>query len=299
MTISMSDFVFVRTLLNERTAIVLDDDRSYFVDHRLSPVARESGFTDVEQLISQLRRNGDKKLESDVIDALTTNETSWLRDVEPFQVLMKVLLPELMAARGGSRRLAFWSAGCATGQEPYSLAMMLEDILPPIGWDYVIVATDISRTALARAESGVFRQMEVNRGLPASLLVRHFERAGVNWRISPYLRSRVMFKRHNLVLDPPPLTRADVVLMRNVLIYFDVATRRHVLDRVRPNMAPDGVLLLGSAESTLGLSTGWTRRMHGRTTISRPDPSVKGTPGLAPPTVGGSVRNDRAPVSAP
>jgi chemotaxis protein methyltransferase CheR len=269
MTVSTSDFDYVRELLKRRTGIALEGDKGYLVESRLLPVARKHNLSDVAVLINHIRHQDGGSIAGDVLDALCTNETSWLRDGEPFRVLVNDVLPQLMEARRETRSLTLWSAACALGQEPYSLAMMLEDVLPPQGWTYRIVATDFSGAALARAEAGLYRQLEINRGLPASLLVRHFERDGTNWRISEAMRQPITFQRNNLLHDPPPVTRADVVLLRNVLIYFDLPTRQRVLDKVRTILAPDGVLFLGAAETTLGLSEGWVRTTHGRTTINR------------------------------
>lgn len=271
MTISVDEFAYVSDLLRTSTGISLEDDKSYLVDSRLMPLAREHGMADVSELVNFVRHHDDGSLLVDVLDSLCTNETSWLRDGEPFRVIVDKVLPQLMDLRAQTRTLTFWSAACSTGQEPYSLAMMLEDVLPARGWAYQVVATDVSRSSLARAESGLYRQPEISRGLPASLLVRHFTRDGSNWRISQQLRDRVRFERSNLVNDPPPVSRADVVLLRNVLIYFDLDTRRAVLDKVRSVLTPGGVLLLGAAETTLGLSEGWIRTVYGRTTFNEVD----------------------------
>ena len=284
MTVSTSDFDFVRELLRQRTGIALEADKSYLVDSRLLPVARKHNLSDVTVLIQHIRHQDRGSIAGDVLDALCTNETSWLRDGEPFRVLVDEVVPQLMEARRESRALTLWSAACAMGQEPYSLAMMLEDVLPTQGWTYRIVASDVCGSALSRAEAGLYRQLEINRGLPASLLVRHFERDGANWRISQAMRQRITFQHNNLLHDPPPVTRADVVLLRNVLIYFDIPTRQRVLEKVRNILAPDGVLLLGAAETTLGLSEGWLRTTHGRTTFNRPERSGWLAGSLSPPS---------------
>ena len=274
MTTTDGDFELVRDLLHRRTGIALEPDKGYLVESRLLPVARAHGVGDVPTLVSRLRELAAGPLVDDVIDALTTNETSWLRDGEPFRVLVSDVLPPMLAARQQARMLTVWSAACAMGQEPYSVAMVLEDALVTRGWDYRIVASDVSGAALRRARDGVYHQPEINRGLPAALLVRHFERDGANWRISEAMRQRVSFVANNLVTDAPPLSRVDVVLLRNVLIYFDLPTRRRVLDKVRAVLAPDGVLLLGAAETTLGLSEGWVRTTYGRTTFNSNDYTV-------------------------
>lgn len=289
--VSSATFAFVRDLVRARTGIALDDDKTYLVETRLAPIARSRGQTSVDDLVAALAQGTVVGLEDQVIDAMTTNETSWLRDVEPFQVLVREIVPAILAARSPDDPLVVWSAACSTGQEAYSVAMLLEDMLGARGIPFAVVATDISRTVLAQAEAGSYGQLEINRGLPAPYLVRHFERVGTGWQVRPELRARVRFLRHNLVHDAPPVPRADVVLCRNVLIYFDLPTRRQVLAKVRRVLPPDGALLLGAAESTLGLAAGWTRSVHGRTTVSRPDPSVPDTelesgPRLASPVTG-------------
>jgi chemotaxis protein methyltransferase CheR len=290
------DVELVLALLRRRTGIALEPDKAYLVDSRLLPVARAHGLADVGALVERVRGMPEGPLVDDVVDALTTNETSWLRDGEPFRVLVDQVLPPLMAARQESRTITVWCAACATGQEPYSVAMMLEDALVPKGWDYRIVATDVSGAALRRAKDGLYHQPEINRGLPAALLVRWFEREGASWRVVEEMRRRVSFGANNLVHDRPPLAHVDVVLMRNVLIYFDVTTRQRVLDKVRGVLAYDGVLMLGAAETTLGLSDGWLRTTHGRTTVNRVDHTAGVPPGdlRRAPTKGSAPTNGRA-----
>jgi chemotaxis protein methyltransferase CheR len=278
MTLPLSAFNWICAVVRDHTGIALDDDKSYLVESRLLPVARAHGCPDVASLIERLRSEISEPILADVLEAMGTKETSWLRDGEPFRVLTDNVLPELMASRQQTRSITVWSAACAWGQEPYSVAMMLDRVLTPQSWNFRIVASDISEAALTRAATGTYHQPEINRGLPAPLLVQHFERAGANWQISEAMRTHVSFVRNNLVLDPPPLIRADIVLMRNVLIYFDLPTRRLVLEKVRQVLAPDGLLLLGAAETTLGVSTDWIRTMHGRTTVNR-----NGQKGLAVP----------------
>jgi len=203
-----------------------------------------------------------------IVDALTTNETSWFRDGEPFKALTGTILPELMPNRSANRHLRIWSAACSSGQEPYSISMALGEQMPA-GWTYEIVATDISTEMLDRAQAGLFSQLEVNRGLPAAMLVRHFERDGANWRVSPALQKPITFKRLNLAAPLPPMPHFDVVFLRNVLIYFDVETKRAVLNRVSNLLRPDGWLFLGSAETTIGIDDRFERVPAGRTSAYR------------------------------
>lgn len=259
---------FVREVLKARTGIALDADKSYLLDSRLLPVARAHGIPTVAQLLKYLQRRDDGSVLDEVLDALCTNETSWLRDEEPFQVIVEEVLPVLLQAPRGTDGLTFWSAGCSTGQEPYSLAMALAGPMSSTGRPYRIVATDVSATALSRARTGLYRQSEIGRGLPLPLLAGHFHREEAGWRISQEVRDRVRFERSNLVADPPPVTRVDLVMLRNVLIYFDLPTRQRVLEKVHRVLDPGGVLLLGAAETTLGISAEWHRVTFGRTTLN-------------------------------
>jgi len=267
MTLAPDGFAFVADLVRRRSAIQLAPGKEYLVESRLLPLAREAGL-DVDGFVDRLRTRPTPADQDAVVEAMTTNETSWFRDGAPYAVLRETELPRLVAARGGAGRLRVWSAACSTGQEPYSVAMTLLDHLPaPMSSE--IVATDLSEQVLERARSGRYSQLEVNRGLPAPLLVRHMVRAGTEWELSAAVRQMVSFRAHNL-LDAPPVGPFDVVLLRNVLIYFDLATKRAMLDRVLRVLRPDGVLLLGAAETTLGVHDGWERVTVGRTSVYRP-----------------------------
>lgn len=223
----------------------------------------------MSEFTQNMQRRADAEAVRRVVDALTTNETSWFRDREPFNALTSVVLPELIAARSGTRQLRFWSAACSSGQEPYTISMILRDNLPA-GWRTEMLATDISTDMLARAEAGRFSQLEVNRGLPAQLLVRYFEREGTNWRVSDALRQGISFRQLNLSAPLPPMNPFDVVFLRNVLIYFDVETKRSVLRKIASVLRPDGWLFLGSAESTIGIDDGFERVvLAGRTPAYR------------------------------
>ena len=270
MPVSSSEAAFVRALVYERAAIVLEESKAYLIDSRLEPLAREGGYPSVDALV-QAARTGSEAFRLKLVDALTTNETSFFRDLAPFDCLRRALLPALVERRSSSRKLTFWSAACSSGQEPYSLAMLIADHFPDLaGWSIRILASDFSETMLDRARLGLFRQLEVNRGLPATSLVKHFTRSGIDWKIKPELRQRVEFSRLNL-RDPWCLvSRPDVVFLRNVLIYFDSETKRSVLNRVRESLAPDGLLFLGAAETTLSLDPKWERLTLGSATLYRP-----------------------------
>lgn len=260
-TVSPADFTFVSTLVRTRSAIVLEPGKEYLVASRLLPVARESGLGSISELVSRLRAAPHGPLSTKVVDAMTTNETSWFRDSAPFQMVTNDLLPQLVAERGaGDRQLRIWSAASSTGQEAYSIAMLLADWLPAHpGWSASITGTDINADVVAKAQSGRYSQLEMNRGLPASLLVRHFTRAGTQWQVSDQLRRMVQFKTLNLAAPLPPTQPFDIVLCRNVLIYFDTATRQKILGGIARALRPTGFLVLGAAETTLNMDTAFER----------------------------------------
>jgi chemotaxis protein methyltransferase CheR len=248
-----STFESLRQFLYERSGLSLEGDKLYLVESRLLPIAREAGLPDLASLVSRL--GSDRELAQSVIDAMTTNETFFFRDRVPFDKFRKVMLPQLLAARSAERRLRIWCAACSTGQEPYSLAMLLDEEARQLtGWTIEILATDLSRRAVDSAKQGLYSQFEVQRGLPITLLLRYFQRAGDRWQINEFLRSRVNFREFNLLSDYRPLGTFDAIFCRNVLIYFDVASKRDILARLSRTLAPDGFLLMGSAETVIGLS---------------------------------------------
>jgi chemotaxis protein methyltransferase CheR len=268
------DFDYIRDLVRDRTAIVLEPGKEYLAVTRLDPVVRRAGLGSLSELVATLREDDDPGLSAQVIDALTTNETTFFRDVYPFESLRTHVLPELIDRKGLSRSLFIWSAGCSSGQEPYSVAMLIREDFPELaGWQITILGTDVSIAMLERARAGRYGQIEVNRGLPADMLVKYFRRVGLGWEIDASVREMVRFRHQNLVDPWPSLPPMDLVLMRNVMIYFDVSTKQAILERVREVMAPYGYLLLGTSETTLHLDdtfrrhavgpTGWYRRKLG------------------------------------
>jgi chemotaxis protein methyltransferase CheR len=266
MTITKSDFDYVAELLRRESAIALAPGKEYLVHARLMPVAQATGHLGVAALVASLRAGGRATLRQSVVEALTTNETSWFRDREPFASLSGTVLPELVGSRPPGRPLRIWSAACSTGQEPYSIAITLQEHLPP-GVQCEIVASDLSTTVLAKAQAGRFSQLEMNRGMPAALLVKHFSREGAHWLVNPPLRRDLTFTRVNLAGPCPSLGPFDVIFLRNVLIYFDLDAKRAVLKHVRRLLNPGGWLFLGVAETTLGLSDDFER--DGKTSAYR------------------------------
>lgn len=268
MTIAPEAFAFVRDLVHRESAIVLDTGKEYLVESRLAPLARLAGEVDVTTYVRTLRGRVDHHAQREVVEALTTNETSWFRDGDPFSALRTTVLPDL-ASRRPTRALRVWSAACSSGQEPYSVAMTVQDMPELAGWRLDVQATDLSEQMLTRAREGRYTQLEVNRGLPATTLVKHFTRDGASWKISDAVAAPVTFRQLNLVRPFPGLGTFDVVLLRNVLIYFDLPTKRDILRRVRQVMAPDGYLFLGAAEMTMGVDDAWERVPAGRSSVYR------------------------------
>jgi chemotaxis protein methyltransferase CheR len=256
--LSTQEFTFVSELVRRESAIVLGPGKEYLVESRLLPLARKQDMATVSEFIQDVQRRPSPTVQRSMVEALTTNETSWFRDQEPFSVLIDTVLPGLAASRSGAQTMRIWSAACSSGQEPYSLAMVLQDKLPA-GWTYQIHATDLSSQMLARAEKGRFSQLEMNRGLPAAMLVRHFERVGTDWQVSAGLRRNITFSSVNLAGALPSVPPFDVIFLRNVLIYFDLDTKRSVLQRIRKLLRPEGWLFLGSAETTIGIDGDFER----------------------------------------
>ncbi len=274
MTIDASAFTFVSELVRAESAIVVGPGKEYLVESRLLPIARELGFGDAAALVSRFRQRPDQLLRQRIVEAMTTNETSFFRDREPFNALRDVIAPELVESRqrrGAARRLTVWSAACSTGQEAYSIAISLIDH-PKISsdWQIDVVASDINREVLDRATTARYSQLEVNRGLPALSMVNYFERSGPGWSPTEKVRKLIRFKQLNLAEAFRELPVFDIVFLRNVLIYFDTPTKTDVLARVRETMAPDGYLFLGGAETTLGLDDGFDRVPVGSATAYRP-----------------------------
>ena len=268
MTLSAADFAFVSAMVRREAAIVLAPGKEYLVEARLIPVARQVGAASVADFLANMQRKPNPADQRRIIDALTTNETSWFRDREPFSALTDVVLPELVKNRATNRKVRLWSAASSSGQEAYSLAMTLQENLPS-GWQYEIMGSDISTEMVKRAEAAEYSQVEVNRGLPASQLVQYFERAGAHWRITQALRRNVSFKLMNLTAPLPAMPPFDVIFLRNVLIYFDVATKKAVLRNVARLLRPDGWLFLGAAETTIGIDDNYERVAAGRTSAYR------------------------------
>lgn len=259
-SISEQDFHTVRTILYENSAILLGPDKQYLVESRLAPVARECNLGSIKELIAQLRTQSDHALRRRVVEAMVTTESSFFRDHHPFEALRKVVIPDLINRRRIERRLHIWCAASSHGQEPYSIALTIREFFPELAdWDVSLLASDLSRDVLMRARDGRYNQIEVNRGLPARLLLKYFQQHGTDWQLNADLRSMVRFTEINLARPWPALPRMDLVLIRNVMIYFDVETKKDILRRLTRLIRPDGYLILGGAETTLNLENAFRR----------------------------------------
>ncbi len=248
-----ADYEFLRKLLKERSGLDLSSDKQYLVESRLIPLARRAGLPGIAELVAKIK-TGAEALTSEVVEAMTTNETFFFRDKIPFDHLRDTILPALVRARASRRALRIWCAASSTGQEPYSIAMCVKEFAGLSGWRVEIVATDLSQEVLEKSKAGIYSQFEVQRGLPIQMLVKYFKQTGELWQIDADIRAMVQHRQLNLLQDFSHLGRFDVIFCRNVLIYFDQDTKAGIFDRLSRMIEPDGVLLLGAAESVVGIS---------------------------------------------
>lgn len=255
--ITSDGFNYVRDLVHRHSAIVLEAGKEYLVESRLEPVARQGGFASVQAMVDAMRSSRPGPLHHSAVEAMTNNETLFFRDPRVFSMLRSHILPALTARLSPERTLNIWSAACSTGQEPYSLAMLLREAPSCVGWKINLLASDFSNEALARARAGCYTQFEINRGLPAPMLVKYFKQQRAVWEISPQIQQAIQFEEINLTQPWPALPVMDLIVLRNLLIYFDAATRRKILGKVARVLAPGGYLVLGASESTMHLDTGF------------------------------------------
>jgi chemotaxis protein methyltransferase CheR len=254
------DFDYVRRLLQERSAVVLDQGKEYLVESRLAPLVRQHNLSSISDLVNKLRHAPLNGLHTEVVEAMVTTETSFFRDHHPFETLRKTVVPELIERRKNERRLNVWCAACSTGQEPYSVALLLREHFPELAsWNVQLLATDLSRDVLNRAREGRYNQIEINRGLPAALLVKRFQQHGTGWQINADVRAMINFRELNLAAAWPALPRMDLVLLRNVMIYFEDETKKAILGKLARLLQPDGYLILGGAETTYNLDNSYRR----------------------------------------
>ena len=252
---NVGDFELITRLLKERSGLVLNEDKAYLLETRLQPVMRQHDVADLDELVLKVKSNPKDPLVDDIVDAMTTNETFFFRDQNPFDQFRDHVLPHLIEARQKTKSIRIWCAACSTGQEPYSLAMLLKEADAALsGWRTEIVATDLSAEAMSKAKVGLYSQFEVQRGLPVQFLVKYFKQVNETWQIDSAIRAMVSFRPINLLKNFSLLGTFDVIFCRNVLIYFDRETKGDVLDRMRRITADDGFLCLGGSETVLGVT---------------------------------------------
>ena len=259
--LSNPDIDFLSNLVSKTSGNVIVARQAYMLEKQLRPVAERVGLANAAELVAHLKKSPSAQLSSQVAEAVTVNETSFFRDVHPFTALKSTILPDIIARNRSKRRLRIWCAASSSGQEPYTIAMVIKEHFPELAsWNVEILATDISNEMLEKCSHGSYSQLEVNRGLPVTKLVRFFERDGANWRAKKELRDLIKFRHLNLTSRWPEMGKFDLVFARNVMIYFDRPTKTEILNRVGGVLAPDGYLFLGSAETTIGLSVPFQRK---------------------------------------
>jgi chemotaxis protein methyltransferase CheR len=271
MKVGQPQFAFLRELLRRRTGVVIDDSKHYLVVARLTPIVRQRSIPSLDTLIDRLKSGSDPTLERDVLNAMMTHETSFFRDKSPFETLRQ-LLAELIERRAVHRQLVIWSAACSTGQEPFSIAMLLNEHFPDVlaTWRIRVIATDISEAVLARAREGLFSDLETHRGLSPQFLQKYFRPLQGKWSISQDCRRLVEFRQLNLNGTWPMMPTCDVVFLRNVMLYFDVPTRAALVAKMKRAIRPDGALFLGGAETMIGIDTGYDRLLGAGCSYYRP-----------------------------
>jgi chemotaxis protein methyltransferase CheR len=266
------DYEYLRKILKERSGLDLSADKQYLVESRLVPLARKAGLPGIPELVAKMKGGADR-LTADVVEAMTTNETFFFRDKIPFDHLRETILPALKQTRASRKSIRIWSAASSTGQEPYSIAMCLKEQAAQLaGWRFEIVATDLSQEVLEKSKAGIYSQFEVQRGLPIQLLVKYFTQTGELWQINADIRGMVAHRPLNLLQDFSHLGKFDVIFCRNVLIYFDQETKTSIFERVSRIIEPDGMLMLGAAESVVGITDAF-RPYPDKRGLYQPNPS--------------------------
>ena len=264
------DLMYLREMILTRSGIVLESDKDYLLQARLDPVAKEHGFSDMGELSAYLKKTPSDPLHQQVVEAMTTNETSFFRDFGPFEALKEHVLPNIIEHRGTSKTLMMWCGAASSGQEPYTISMVLRDHFPQLlDWNVKFLATDLSKKMLDKCRQGKYSQLEVNRGLPAQLLIKYFEKKGMSWVVKDDLRNMIEFKEMNLTGTWPLLQKMDIVFLRNVLIYFGVSMKKEILEKVRETLQPYGYLFLGGAETTLNIDDHFERVPFNNTSCYR------------------------------
>ena len=272
MALIASDIDYLCSAIADRSGNVISASQSYLLESRLGPLAEDAGLKDVHGLVAELKKNPRNPLHQKVAEAMTINETSFFRDMAPFDALKTGVLPEVIEKRRPTKSLSIWSAASSSGQEPYSLAILLRTHFPEThSWNVKITATDLSDEMVQRTREGKYSQFEVNRGLPAPLLVKNFDRQGLNWQAKPELRKMIDPRKLNLTDSWPTIIKYDVIFIRNVLIYFDGDTKKQILKRIHQSLRPDGYMFLGGGETLIQMGVPFERATFGKTTCFRPN----------------------------
>ena len=268
------DYEYLRKLLKDRSGLDLSADKQYLIESRLLPLSRKAGLPGISELVQKMK-GGSADLTTQVVEAMTTNETFFFRDKVPFDHFRDSIVPEIVKARASRKSIRIWCAAGSTGQEPYSLAMCLKEIGATLaGWRIEIIATDLSQEVLEKSKAGIYSQFEVQRGLPIRMLVDHFEKVEDSWRLSPRIRGRVRWRRLNLAADLSTVGRFDVIFCRNVLSDMDAAVRPRVLEGLAAALPADGFLVLGESETPLGLTDAY-RPISGRDGLFARNPAYR------------------------
>jgi chemotaxis protein methyltransferase CheR len=277
------DYEYLRKLLKDHSGLDLSTDKQYLIESRLLPLSRKCGLAGIDELVQKMK-GGSASHIAQVVEAMTTNETFFFRDKVPFEHFRETIMPEILKARAARKSIRIWCAAGSTGQEPYSLAMCLKEMSAATsGWRIEIVATDLSQEVLEKSRSGIYSQFEVQRGLPIQMLVKYFKQTGEFWQVNPELRAMVQHRQLNLLHDFSSLGTFDIIFCRNVLIYFDQDTKINIFNRLAKSMEPDGFLVLGAAETVVGL-TDVFKPYPERRGLYRPD-AARGVPAAAAPAM--------------
>lgn len=283
----VADFELYKSLLYDKSGLVITPDKSYLLDSRLTPIAKKWNYPSLDMMTLQLRALPDPKLIKDIVEAMTTNETSFFRDTKPFTLFQETILPQLLQTRASKKSVRIWCAACSSGQEPYSLSMILRDKEAQFkGWRFEIVATDLSEDILDQARKATYSQFEVQRGLPIQYLMKHFTQIGETWQLKDDIKSMVKFSTFNLLDDMSRMGQFDVIFCRNVLIYFDEKTKGGILGKMDKQLEKDGFLLLGGAETVLGITDKFIP-MPDKRGLYVKNPALAGPTGSTPPPTSG------------
>lgn len=295
-----NEFEYLKKFLKDRSGLVLSNDKQYLVESRLLPIARTAGMDNLSALVQGLQKPGNRQLQEDVVEAMTTNESFFFRDKTPFDHFKEIMMPHVLEARSSTRSVKIWCAAASTGQEPYSLSICLKEMGPKMaGWRTRIVGTDLSTEVLEKAKAGIYSQFEVQRGLPIQLLLKYFEQKGDMWQIDAGIRAMVELRKLNLLESFSHLGEFDIIFCRNVLIYFDQPTKSEILGRLAKAMPADGFLVLGAAETVVGLTDAFKPVPGKRGLFQRKEAFAASTTGSAKTAAaGGSATTPARPLAA-